>query len=122
MKYYFELQYLRLKRNLTDLGINPFLGISALLLSFIFISELILKKINYGPQLYLLSALIMASIFSEEIRNEFLKSIFPPAKFLKIRLLENLLLAIPFSFFLTLKNHYLIAILTPFFKWHVVAI
>ncbi len=112
MKYHFKLQYLRFKRDCTSAGINPFLGLGFVVCAFVIISELIFKKINYSPLLYLLTALIIISTFGEEIRNQFLKSIFPPIKCRKLRLLENLLAAAPFSIFLVFENHYLIAILT----------
>lgn len=112
MKYHFNLQYLRFKRDWKSVGINPFLGICIVACSFIIFSEVIFNKINYSSLLYLLTALIIISTFGGEIRNQFLKSIFPPIKFRKLRLLENLFAAAPFSFFLVLKNHYLIAILT----------
>lgn len=112
MKYHFKLQYLRFKRDCTSVGITPFLGIGLVAISFVIISELIFKKISHSSLIYLLFTLIIISIFSEEIRNQFLKSIFPPIKFRKLRLVENLLAAAPFSIFLVFKNHYLIAILT----------
>lgn len=111
MIYYFKLQYLRFKRDLIVLGLNPLLGMGIFLFSFIGISELIFTKINYSWQLYLLIALLIISTFGEEIRNQFLKSVFPPIKFFKIRLIENLLAAVPFSIFLVLKNYYFISVL-----------
>ena len=54
MQYYFKLQYLRFKRDLINLGINPLLGIGILLFSFLFISELIFRKIDDGWKLYLI--------------------------------------------------------------------
>lgn len=112
MKYYFTLQYVRLKRDLITTGLNPFLGIGIFLLSFIGVSELIFSKINYSSQLYVLFALLTVTTFGEEVRNQFLKSIFPPLKFLKVRLLENLLAAVPFSIFLVLKSQYFTAVIT----------
>lgn len=112
MKYHFSLQYLRFKRDCKSVGINPYLGIGVVVCSFIIFSEIIFKKISYSSLLYLLTALIIVSTFGEEIRNQFLKSIFPPIKFRKLRLLENLFAAAPFSIFLVLENHYLLAIIT----------
>ena len=79
--------------------------------SFLFFSELILGNKSYGWKLYFLCAFTMLITFSEKGRNQFLKCIFPPARFLKIRLLENILTTIPFSIFLFLKNHFIIAII-----------
>lgn len=112
MKYHFKLQYLRFKRDCISVGINPFIGICVVVCSFIIFSEVVFKKISYSSLLYLLFAIIIISTFSEEIRNQFLKSIFPPIRYRKLRLLENLLAAAPFFIFLIFKNHYLIAILT----------
>lgn len=111
MKYHFKLQYLRFKRDCISIGINPFLGIGIVVCSFVIFSEVIFKKISYSPLLYLLTALVIISTFGEEVRNQFLKSIFSPIKFRKLRLLENLLAAAPFSIFLVFEKQYILAIL-----------
>lgn len=112
MNYYFKLQHWRLKRELTGLGMNPWVGYGFFLISFIGISELIFKKLSYSSYLYLFVALLMISSLGGEVRNQFLKSVFPPAGYRKIRLAENILCALPFSIFLGFKQNYAISVLT----------
>ncbi len=112
MEYYFKLQYWRLKREIKSFGINPYAGIFFYFLLFIVFSELIFKKISLAPYIYPFISLIFTYTLGEESRNGFLKMIFPKNGYLRIRLYENLLCAIPFSIFLVFKNQYLLSILT----------
>jgi hypothetical protein len=112
LEYYFKLQYWRLKREIKSFGVNPYAGILFYLLSFIAFSELIFKKVNSAPYIYPFIAVIITYTLGEESRNEFLKFIFPDKKYIRIRLAENLLYAIPFSTFLVFKNQYLMSLLT----------
>ena len=112
MRYYFKLQYLRFKRDLKNSGINFIIGIVFLLSSFIFLSDLVFKKLGDGSQLYAFIALLVISTLGEKFRNLFLRSIFPQVIFLKIRLLENLLAAFPFLIFLVIEKYYFTAFVT----------
>lgn len=79
--------------------------------AFIFFSELILVEKSYRWKLYPFIAILLIAALGEKDRNQFLKSIFPLALFSKIRLVENLLMAAPFSFFLLFKSYYILAVL-----------
>ncbi len=112
MEYYFKLQYWRLKREIKSFGINPHVGLFFYLLLFIVFSELIFKKVSLAPYIYPFISLIFIYTLGEESRNEFLGEIFPKNKYIRIRLYENLICAIPFSIFLVFKHQYLVGILT----------
>ncbi len=112
MKYYFKLQYWRLRRSLINLGINPYIGIGFYLISFIGFSALIFKKISFSGYVYPAIALFLIYTFGEKDRNLFLKSIFPPVVYRRLRIFENLMAAVPFGIFLFFKGYYLIALLT----------
>lgn len=117
MKYYFRLQYLRVKRDLANSGINTYLGIGLLIFAFIFFSELILNEKKYGWKLYPIIAALFITTFSEKERNQFLKSIFPLSSFKKIRQTENLAWASLFAIFLLVKGHFVLAIGVLFFSY-----
>ncbi len=112
MEYYFKLQYWRIKREIKNFGINPYAGIFFYFLIFIVFSELIFKKVSSALYIYPIIALIFIYTLGEESRNGFLKLIFPKNMYIKIRLYENMLCAIPFSIFLVFRNQYLISLLT----------
>jgi hypothetical protein len=116
LKYYFKLQYWRIKRDLTGFGINPYAGLLLYLCSFIVVSILIFKKISLAPYVYPFIALLWIYSFGDEIRNQALQLIFPRKKYHKIRLVENLAGAFPFVCVLVIKNQSIQALLLLVFS------
>src|SRR5450755_1272744 len=100
MKYYFLLQFKRLKRDIKSFGIDPYAGIGLFLLSFILISISLFNKLQEAAYLYSSLAIVLIYFLGSETRNQFLQSIFLKNKFLIVRLVENVICAIPFSTFL----------------------
>lgn len=109
MNEYFLTQIKRSSRFFSDNGVNPILGYIFLILFFIFISLVIISLENYGVYFYLGFAIFILSSLSEINRNNFLKNCFFRNDYLKIRILENILIILPFCFTLVYKNYYIIA-------------
>jgi hypothetical protein len=104
MKYYFLLQYRRIIRGIKNFGLNPYAGIGVSLLSFFLFSMFMFKKISAAPYLYVCVAIFFIYSRESEIRNQFLKTIFPKNKLLLVRMVENVLIALPFLIFLVVKK------------------
>jgi hypothetical protein len=107
MKYYFLLQFRRLIRMISDYKINPFLGLIVGSLLFIWISDILFRKIIYPQYVYTGLSFLLIHSLDDQARNDFLKSIFLKKKYIRARLIENLIAAAPFFLFLLFKEKYL---------------
>ncbi|MDQ6902028.1 MAG: ABC transporter permease [Bacteroidota bacterium] len=103
MKYYFRLQFKMLNRQIIQLGISPLPGYLLSAVTFIAASIYLFYKTKFAVYVYLLFAFAFMASLNKSQRNDFLKSCFSRALCYKIRLVENLLLALPFVFFLLYK-------------------
>lgn len=77
---------------------------------FIGLSELFFSKFHKNPSLYLVLGIILIFLSTNETRNDFLKSCFTRQDFRRIRWIENGLLSLPFSFFLSYQGHFSLAL------------
>lgn len=111
MNYYFKLQFLRLQRTLSELGINVYLGILISLVGFIACSKYLFLKLAFQEYIYLSIAIISVFSLSENSRIEKIKSIFSKKDYRQIRFLENALLSLPFAIYLVYEGKYLIALM-----------
>lgn len=109
MKFYFILQFKMLSRKLKDFGLNPWLAYLLILILFIGLSIYLFYKTEYAPYIYLLIGLSFVMRLSKQTRNEFLKNTFSKANYSRIKIIENLLIAIPFCIYLSIESYYLIA-------------
>ena len=113
MKEYFKLQYLMTKRKLSD-GSRPIVGYLLalfILLVFVGVSVLLLSnKLTYAPYIYAFVSLFFTLKLSEIKRNDFLKIHFGDKQYRKVRILENLIVALPFFIFLVYKQHFYLTI------------
>jgi len=109
MKEYLTLQYKMTKRKLSD-GSRPIVGyLLALLILLVFagFSVLLLySEMTFAPYIYVLISLFFTSKLSEIKRNDFLKICFASG-YRKIRILENLIIALPFVIFLVCKQQFM---------------
>lgn len=103
MKKYFELQYKMTNRKFKDAGVHPLLAYILLSFLFVALSVYLFNKTAFAPYIYLLFALSVVGNLSESRRSEFLKICFGDVQLKKIRILENLICAIPFVLFLIFK-------------------
>jgi len=88
------------KRQLIEFGLNPILGFIIILTAFYTFSIYLFSKIEYANYVYILVALSAIFQYSEIKRNDFLKFIYPKNNYFKIRILENLIIVVPFIIFL----------------------
>jgi hypothetical protein len=116
MAGYFQLLYIRLIRTLKDFGINPYLGIIFGALIFILLSISLFKRVAYFQYVYSVVALIAGLPLGKAQRNEFLKNIYTTGNYQKLRLLENLAVALPFVLLLISKSFYACALTTICFS------
>ena len=107
MRKYFTLQFKMLNRQLIELGIEPIIGYSVGVFTFIGLSIKLFEKTQYAEYVYILLALSFTIKLSEVNRNEFLKLCYPQNKYKRLRTIENLIITIPFAIFLIFKNKYL---------------
>jgi hypothetical protein len=109
MRNYFALQYKLANRHLTDFGLHPFVGYILISLAFAGLSGYLFYAIDYASYLYPLIAISLTTITGEASRVGFLKQYFSKGDFLKIRFIENTILALPFLFFLCYQHEFLVA-------------
>ena len=115
MKEYFRLQYIMTKRKLSDGLRRPIFGyLFALffLLIFVGVSWVLLSaKSAYTPYIYAFASLFFTLKLSEIKRNDFLKIHFGDKQYRKVRILENLIITLPFVIFLVYKQHFYLTII-----------
>ena len=96
------------KRKLSD-GSHPIVGYLLalfILLIFVGLSMLLFYKTTFAPYLYVLISLYFTSKLSEIKRNDFLKIHFGNKQYRKVRILENLIVTLPFVIFLIYKQQF----------------
>ena len=96
------------KRTLSDglLPITGYLFALFILPVFIWLSMLLFYATTFAPYVYVFIALYFTSKLSEIKRNDFLKICFGNGRYRKIRILENLIIALPFVIFLVYKQQF----------------
>ena len=77
-----------------------------ILLSFIVGSIYLFYRTTFAPYLYMLISLFLVSNLSEIKRTDFLKICFGNERYIKLRILENLITALPFVIFLIYKQQF----------------
>ena len=100
MKYYFHLQYKMINRSFIEYGMPVILGYLILICAFIFGSKTLFEKVDYASYAYLLLYLTLVLKLSDVSRNKFLKYCFKSSDYKSIRIIENILIALPFIGFL----------------------
>ena len=111
MKEYFDLQLVMTNRKIKEAGINPALGYLLGLLAFVLLSEYIFHKTDFAKYLVILACLNFQFRLSEKHRTDFLLSTFGNKSKNKIRVLENIIVCLPFASILTYKFLFLEAII-----------
>lgn len=107
MRYYFLLQFRRMERQLAETGLPPKLGGVLLVGLFVGLSAYLFEKVTFGAEwVYAFIGLSFVFNLGERQRNEQLKVIFDAPQYIRVRLLENGLSALPFSLFLLYQQRY----------------
>ncbi len=110
MKFYFQIQYKRHYRRISEMGIHPFIGMGILAVAFILAAILLSQKTIYAEYIIGSLGLSMISGLNEKQRRDFLNLCFSTSKYTKIRLIENLIIISPFSIFLFVYQDYITAV------------
>jgi len=95
-------------RRLSDV-FPPIIGyLFAVLIFFVFVglSISLFYRTIFAPYLYILVSLYLTSNLSESKRNDFLEICFGTERYRKLRIVENLIVALPFVIFLMCKQQF----------------
>jgi hypothetical protein len=104
MKEYVALQFTLINRRIRDAGVVPIVAYIILILGFYGLSTYLFKVTEFAVYIYPFLFIHVIGKLSETRRCEFLISCFGDVQFKKIRLVENLICAIPFISFLLYKQ------------------
>lgn len=113
IRFYFQLLAKLQNRRFVEFGLHPVLGYVFFALLFVGLSMLLFTKTEYFNLLYvviLVQILLWMGYFP---KNELLQTTFSTVDYNLIRILENLLISIPFALILLFEKEYLFAILSP---------
>lgn len=112
-------------RKIKEAGLNHLLGYLLGLTAFVLLSEYIFHKTEFAKYLVILTCLILQFKLSEKNRTDFLLSTFGDKSKMKIRVLENFILCIPFFSILLYKSFifeasilFLCSIILALFSFH----
>lgn len=111
MKEYFTLQFKMLNRQLTEWGIEPVIGYIVGVFSFIGLSIKLFEKTQFAEYIYIALALSIIIKLNDVNRNDFLKLCYSKIKYIKLRIIENLIVSTAFIIFLSYQEKYLSSIL-----------
>lgn len=110
MNIYFTIQFKRLGRAVRDFGLPPALGFVLFAGLFLGGSWFFFQRAAYAELIYPLIAFAVVSRLGTLQRNEFLQHTYPPKKYRQLRLLENLMVALPFFGFMLFEMQWLPAL------------
>ena len=113
MKSYFLLQFNLINRHFTDFDLHPLLGYGFVILLFILGSSCVFLFGNYSPYAYTFIGFGVATTLGGERRNDFLRNCFSKSDYTRIRIIENILVTLPFGCFLLYKSEHLLAAMLP---------
>ncbi len=99
-----------LNRHLKEFGLPPIVGYLLAIILFAGISVFLFYKTEYAAYIYPFFALSSLSLLSETKRNDFLKACFIDKDYWAVRLMENLLMTLPFVLFLGYQQQWLIGL------------
>ena len=111
MKEYFILQFKMLNRQLIEWGVEPVIGYVVGLFVFIGISIKLFEETQFAEYIYIALAISLVIKLNEINRNDFLNLCYSKTVYLKIRIVENLIVSIAFITFLLFQEKYLSSIL-----------
>ncbi|MCK0203002.1 ABC transporter permease [Ornithobacterium rhinotracheale] len=111
MKQYFKLQYIMLNRKMIDEGLAPILGYMFIPVAFFYLSNFLFQKIDFANYLMELASIMFQFNLSGKARNNFLSITFSNAIKNKIRIIENLIVALPFLLMLVYNGCFIESII-----------
>lgn len=102
IRNHFKLQHLRFERASIEFGLAPIVSYVLITIIFSLLSILLLSRSIIEHWEYVILAFIILFLFSNPDRLRFYKNIYSKEIFVRIRWIENLLIVLPFLFFLFL--------------------
>lgn len=100
-----------MKRRFNDAGFEPRVALALFALGFVLLSNYLFSKTVAAPYFYVLFAALLLLNLSEFRRNDFLKTHFSQLDLVRIRQLENGIVALPFFLYLFITFHIVSAFL-----------
>lgn len=108
---FFKLQIRMIARKMKDLGLQPAIGALFVIVVFVGFSFILFTKSIYAAPIYTLLALGLVLNFNSKERNIFLKQIFKLKDYYFIRIIENIILILPFTLVLLIQNEYVFSLM-----------
>ncbi|WP_375578606.1 hypothetical protein ABWH96_16490 [Marivirga tractuosa] len=109
MKLYFQIQWSIINRHMKEAGLNIILAWILVSISFGGLSMLFFNKYEYAGYIYFAIPLFLSIRIADFKRNEFLRICYGDQKFHLIRLLENLMISVPFLIVLLISKAFLVS-------------
>jgi len=106
LRYYFRLQIVRIERWFKDIGSHPLLGIAVGLFLFVLLSKFLFYKTEFAVWIYCLIGVSSVFKLNEKARTDQLKKIYSVATQTKIRIVENLIVSVPFLIYLLYQRQF----------------
>lgn len=110
MNHFFHLQYLRLNRRWRAWGCPPMLGYLLVVIVFFLFSILLFEQTILAKWVYPIIVITVVAKLGEIRRNDFLKLIFTQKDYRKVRMVENVLIVLPFALFLGFQKAWAIGL------------
>ena len=107
MKNYFYLQYKIINRSFVEFGLPISIGYLIVFVGFFIGSEKLFQEIDYASLIYMLLYVGLTLQLGNLNRNQFLKTCFSKRDYIKLRLLENYIIGLPFIFYLCYKLQFI---------------
>jgi len=94
---YLKLQFVMLSRRMRHWGLNPFVGYPLAVLLFVGVCKLTFDRAReYAPYIIVIVCVMFQMMLCDKDRADFLLSIFGDRAKTKVRIAENLIVALPF--------------------------
>lgn len=106
-QFYFRLQAKRISRKTAEFGLHPILAVILSPILFIGLSLFFFAKVPFAEYVYPTLALYFIVGKDTHQKLRFLSTQFDRYSLFKIRLLENLLICVPFMVFLVYKSYWI---------------
>jgi predicted histidine transporter YuiF (NhaC family) len=109
MKYYLGLQWRMWCRHMVAFGLSPWVVVIIAPVLFWVGSEYIWRKLAAPQYIYSSIGVLVAWTATTEKRNEFISTIFTQSDYTVLRMVEHVIMLLPFSIFLCAKSQYICA-------------
>ena len=104
---YLKLKFVMLSRRMRHWGLNPFVGYPLAVLLFVGVCKLTFDRAGeYAPYIIVIVCVMFQMMLCDKDRADFLLSIFGDKGKTKVRIAENLIVALPFVITLGITGHF----------------